>query len=197
MLRAILAICATAIGCWIILAAPAATADGTCGPGYYWSDAHQTCVESPDSSTGNATAICRDGSDSHSLSHSGTCSRHGGVAQWCPCGGAPAAASSDAPTLSASRDNEFVAIAYSPATGVGGWGSAGTQQQANQIALNYCVGLDDCQVTAWAHNACAAVAVGDFDGWYGGLGPDPASAATDAMARLGGPGRIIATHCSS
>ena len=28
------------------------------------------------------TAVCRDGSVSHSKHHSGTCSRHGGVAQW-------------------------------------------------------------------------------------------------------------------
>ncbi|XBL81623.1 DUF3761 domain-containing protein [Mycobacterium shigaense] len=30
-------------------------------------------------------ARCRDGSYSHSQTHSGTCSGHRGVAQWCPC----------------------------------------------------------------------------------------------------------------
>ncbi|MBW0012238.1 DUF3761 domain-containing protein, partial [Mycobacterium sp.] len=28
---------------------------------------------------------CRDGTYSHSQTHSGTCSGHHGVAQWCPC----------------------------------------------------------------------------------------------------------------
>ena len=31
---------------------------------------------------GRQTAICRDGSESHSEHHRGTCSRHGGVARW-------------------------------------------------------------------------------------------------------------------
>lgn len=60
------------------------------------------CVESPDSNTNNVTAVCSDGSDSHSESRSGTCSRHGGVSQWCPCGGAaqsnPVVPSSDGDT---------------------------------------------------------------------------------------------------
>jgi len=30
-------------------------------------------------------ARCRDGTYSHSETHSGTCSGHHGVAQWCPC----------------------------------------------------------------------------------------------------------------
>ncbi|WP_231964587.1 MULTISPECIES: DUF3761 domain-containing protein [unclassified Mycobacterium] len=30
-------------------------------------------------------ARCRDGTYSHSQTHSGTCSGHHGVAQWCPC----------------------------------------------------------------------------------------------------------------
>jgi hypothetical protein len=88
MLRVIIAF-PTALGgaMFIVGAVPTARAD-ECGPGYYWSSAHQSCVESPDSSNSGVTAICGDGSDSHSLSHSGTCSRHGGVAQWCPCASA-------------------------------------------------------------------------------------------------------------
>jgi Protein of unknown function (DUF3761) len=31
---------------------------------------------------GHETAICRDGSHSYSMHHSGTCSHHGGVARW-------------------------------------------------------------------------------------------------------------------
>jgi hypothetical protein len=34
------------------------------------------------SAPGGATAVCRDGSYSYSLHHRGTCSHHGGVAQW-------------------------------------------------------------------------------------------------------------------
>lgn len=34
------------------------------------------------SAPGGATAICRDGSYSYSAHHRGTCSHHGGVAQW-------------------------------------------------------------------------------------------------------------------
>jgi hypothetical protein len=39
-------------------------------------------VESPDSNTAGATALCNDGSYSHSEHRSGTCSDHGGVQQW-------------------------------------------------------------------------------------------------------------------
>lgn len=49
------------------------------------------CVERPDQNSSDATAICRDGSYSHSETHSGTCSGHHGVSQWCPCGGGSAA----------------------------------------------------------------------------------------------------------
>ncbi|WP_308218723.1 DUF3761 domain-containing protein [Mycobacterium colombiense] len=44
------------------------------------------CVEKPDPNSVGAMARCRDGSYSHSQTHSGTCSGHHGVAQWCPCG---------------------------------------------------------------------------------------------------------------
>ncbi|MFZ4219386.1 DUF3761 domain-containing protein [Enterobacter ludwigii] len=36
----------------------------------------------PDTVEPGATARCKDGSFSHSRQHSGSCSRHGGVAQW-------------------------------------------------------------------------------------------------------------------
>lgn len=36
----------------------------------------------PDAVEPGATARCKDGSFSHSKQHSGSCSRHGGVAQW-------------------------------------------------------------------------------------------------------------------
>jgi hypothetical protein len=43
------------------------------------------CVEKPDPNSLGAMARCRDGTYSHSETHSGTCSGHHGVAQWCPC----------------------------------------------------------------------------------------------------------------
>lgn len=39
-------------------------------------------IERPDANAAGATAVCKDGTDSHSASRSGTCSRHGGVARW-------------------------------------------------------------------------------------------------------------------
>jgi hypothetical protein len=55
-----------------------------CPPGTYQGSSGD-CVPSPNSSCSSATAICRDGSCSHSEHRGGTCSSHGGVAQWCPC----------------------------------------------------------------------------------------------------------------
>lgn len=36
----------------------------------------------PDNNPKGATALCRDGTYSHSKHHRGTCSHHGGVAKW-------------------------------------------------------------------------------------------------------------------
>jgi hypothetical protein len=51
-----------------------------CPPGY--DEEQPGCIERPDWNTGGSSAQCRDGSYSHSRHHSGTCSGHGGVAQW-------------------------------------------------------------------------------------------------------------------
>jgi hypothetical protein len=108
MLRAIFAIFAITTGCCIsVAAAPTAAA---CPAGSYQASSGD-CVEDPDQNTNNDTAICRDGSDSHSEHHSGTCSGHGGVAQWCPCGGtAPASASSSDSESDAPDPDTFVSI---------------------------------------------------------------------------------------
>lgn len=54
----------------------------TCSNGSYTNvDGVEVCNPSP-TNTGGATAICEDGSYSYSLYHSGTCSHHGGVAEW-------------------------------------------------------------------------------------------------------------------
>ena len=57
-------------------------------------------IESPDSNAVGATAICVDGTYSHSVSSSGTCSSHGGVysAPTFPAATATVAVSCDAPT---------------------------------------------------------------------------------------------------
>ncbi|MGO9152936.1 DUF3761 domain-containing protein [Mycobacterium sp.] len=55
-----------------------------CPPGQYRGSSGN-CVPSPNSSDGNVTAICRDGTHSHAEHATGACSHHGGVAQWCPC----------------------------------------------------------------------------------------------------------------
>lgn len=52
-----------------------------CPPGYY-PNSYGNCVERPDQNPGNPTALCCDGSESHSQHRSGTCSGHGGVCQW-------------------------------------------------------------------------------------------------------------------
>ncbi|UEB27471.1 DUF3761 domain-containing protein [Mycobacterium intracellulare] len=43
------------------------------------------CVEGVDDNPVGATAECGDGLYSHSVTRSGTCSHHDGVAEWCPC----------------------------------------------------------------------------------------------------------------
>jgi hypothetical protein len=90
VIRSIVVVLAS-LGATVAIAAPA-TAEAAHGnngwqasPSCYIASSGD-CVESPDGSTSNVTAICRDGDDSHSEHRSGTCSGHGGVAQWCPCG---------------------------------------------------------------------------------------------------------------
>jgi hypothetical protein len=79
---------AALVGAAILISAVSPTSDGPvvrptamqCPPGY--DEEQPGCVEKPDASSGGSSAQCRDGSYSHSRHHSGTCSRHGGVAQW-------------------------------------------------------------------------------------------------------------------
>jgi hypothetical protein len=67
-------------------------------PGYINSDGQ--CVPRPEANSHEgglqATAQCRDGAYSYSQHRSGTCSGHGGVAQWMPAPASPAASTEPA-----------------------------------------------------------------------------------------------------
>ncbi len=68
--------------CLLPLPASAAACHAT--PGYYTNEDGQE-VHRPVCVTGHQageTAICNDGSHSFSKHHTGTCSHHGGVAEW-------------------------------------------------------------------------------------------------------------------
>lgn len=92
-MRPIIAVVIAAVGYAIIgLAAPSTATADECGPGYYWSRAHATCVERPDDNPVGAVAQCADGKYSHSESRSGTCSENGGISRPCPCDGSAVAA---------------------------------------------------------------------------------------------------------
>lgn len=204
MVRFIVAVTIAIAGGFVAveLSPPRATAD-ECGSGYYWSTSHQTCVERPDNSTSDATAVCRDGSDSHSQSTRGTCSHHGGVAQWCPCTGLAASTASDVPMPAAAAGrNDFVALAVSRFTGrAGGWGTAGSQDIANAIAVGTCETStgDRCVAAAWAHNGCVSVVLDSDSGLFaGGAGSDVAAASVDALRKLNIPtARVTGSHCST
>ncbi len=107
-----------------------------------------------------------------------------------------------APAPTAWADDDFVALAVSVGSGrAAGWGTGGSQDQANQIALAHCTAEagDVCQVVAGTRNGCASVAFDRVSGRFqGGSGPDTTASAADALAKLGSPnGRIKTTHCSS
>jgi Protein of unknown function (DUF732) len=111
---------------------------------------------------------------------------------------APAAAASS-PTAPAPPqparpdDDEYVAMAISPAAinapHTGGFGTAGTQDEANRIALSECragTGNDDClPVNAGMYHGCVSFAV-EHSGrrWAGGSGVDSDAARADARRRL-------------
>jgi hypothetical protein len=57
------------------------TNSASCGEDYY-RNAEGNCVHRPSDNPSGASAKCRDGSYSYSQHRQGTCSGHGGVAQW-------------------------------------------------------------------------------------------------------------------
>ncbi len=113
-------------------------------------------------------------------------------------------APSPSPVAARPDDDEFVAIAISPSalsTGKsGGFGTSGTQQGANIIALSECL-------TATGHNDCVLVNTGMFHGcvsyaidgdrWAGGVGNSASDAKEDAQNHLGIETVRVAVHCST
>ncbi|WP_321182457.1 DUF3761 domain-containing protein [Mycobacterium innocens] len=83
-LAVLVAVMAGTAGAGVVAQASTAAAAGMCPPGSY-QNSSGVCVPRPDNSNDGVTAICRDGSHSHSQHRNGTCSGHGGVGQWCPC----------------------------------------------------------------------------------------------------------------
>ncbi|TDL00243.1 DUF4189 domain-containing protein [Mycobacterium paragordonae] len=90
----------------------------------------------------------------------------------------------------------YTVIAYSPITGYTGWANnASTMEEATHIALGNCQPHGSgCQVTSWAHNGCAALALGSGR-WGGAWGANAAAAQANAMAMVRA-GRIVELHCT-
>jgi hypothetical protein len=111
------------------------------------------CVERPDSSPSNETAICRDGTDSHSESRSGTCSRHGGVSQWCPCGSASASAALPAaapPVAAQAADSTGAAIiSYFNTHGLNYVDIPDSRAVAAKLSYSTCAVLDEGHSGSW------------------------------------------------
>lgn len=119
---------------------------------------------------------------------------------------APAPRSPSPPQAARPDDDEFVALAISPhAIGtsrpIGGFGTSGLQDRANQIALSECragTGNDDClTVNAGMFHGCVAYAIdSDRRAWASGSGVDSDSARANAVSRLGTPASSAFAQCS-
>lgn len=90
----------------------------------------------------------------------------------------------------------YTVIAYSPVTGYTGWANnASTMEEATHIALGNCQPHGrGCQVTSWARNGCAALALGGGR-WGGAWGASASAAQANALAMVGA-GRIVELHCT-
>jgi hypothetical protein len=109
------------------------------------------------------------------------------------------------PQAARSDDDEFVALALSPralsSEHHAGFGTSGTQDRANQIALSECraaSGNDDCLlVNAGMFHGCVGYAVDSSrSSWASGSGPAADTALADALRRLGGPAAFAYAQCS-
>jgi hypothetical protein len=113
-------------------------------------------------------------------------------------------AASPAPNTSTTAvpgdQDQYVSVAISPRTRSAGYGTAGTQERADKIAVAECVGAsgpdDVCLVIARMHHGCAAIALGDAGTWAGGSGIDELSAKMQALDKLSAPNGVV-VRCST
>lgn len=93
---------------------------------------------------------------------------------------------------------KYSAITYSPKTGAWGWAMlAGSQQQAEDVAMTYCAGAGgtDCRtMAASVSGGCVALARSATTA-AGGAGPTPAEAQGNAYGKIGGGDMLVST-CS-
>lgn len=118
----------------------------------------------------------------------------------------PALPAQAGPRAARPDDDEFVAVAISPsslgAAHRSGFGTSGTQERANQIALSECkafTGSDDClPVGAGMFHGCVSYAIdSSLRTWASGSGADLDSARADALRRLGLPAHSSYVQCSN
>ena len=92
------------------------------------------------------------------------------------------------PTTTQNGDDEqFVALSFSPRSQQAAYGRSGTQDRADQIALNECkahTGDDLCLVVARMHHGCVSLVFDDRGAWAGASGADQAAAEAHALALL-------------
>jgi hypothetical protein len=100
------------------------------------------------------------------------------------------------PAAQATTGDFYTVIAYSPITGYTGWANnATTLEEATHVALGNCQQRGDgCQVTSWARNGCAALALGSSR-WGGGWATNANDAQADALAKVTS-GRVVELHCT-
>jgi len=118
----------------------------------------------------------------------------------------------DCPTCTEPRDEclqqcsqegpSYGAIAYGRKSRA--WGSSyrwDSREKAESVALQNCQqNGDDCEVIVWFYDQCGAVAAGDADDAYWGLGDGEGAARADARNKCAQGGgkdcRIQAAQCS-
>jgi Domain of unknown function (DUF4189) len=119
-------------------------------------------------------------------------------------GAAVASAVGAAAPANAAAD-KYVAISFSPETGVYGWGNNYNDLDGARIrSLVECQnhGGSHCVFIGWAKNWCSALAVGDrgvygqYDNYYSWYGPTLADAEQQALAKNNG-GRILVSRCAT
>ena len=101
------------------------------------------------------------------------------------------------PAAQAAAVDRYAVIAYSPVTGWTGWANNATSmEEATHIALGRCQPYGDgCQVTSWARNGCAALALGSGGRWGSAWAPNANDARAAALAKVSS-GRVVEVHCT-